>query len=150
MKFARSCLAKILTLVCSFLGIPAFFSCDDEGNSILVRKEELEVPAAYGMPVGFAMISGTVSGDVDGDGAVEPLKNIKITSDRENIEMPAGGYVTAEDGMFRIDVFDTGEYTFTFEDGDGSENGSFKSQTKTVLNSGSGDINLDVTLEKSE
>lgn len=128
MKKVRRQLAKIASLLCSFFGISAIVSCDVSTETVI------DYPAMYGMPPSRS-ITGTVRGDSDGTGE-KPLANVNVTIQKaatsgSSVEKIATCQ-TQEEGNYGITVHETGEYIFTFEDGDGAQNGLFKSQTKTI------------------
>ena len=151
MKIARSFIAKILSLICSLLGIPLLFSCDDDSA---VFKTETEEPCLYGMPPNYGQFIGTVSGDVHDTGKKSLLPNVKIYSESENFNksgtISEEGYIfkTDGEGRFYIDLWESGDYVFRFEDGDGAENGSFKTLKKTITYTAGTDVHEDITMEK--
>ena len=150
MRFVKSVFNRFLGFLCSLFGLPFLYSCD-EGLGIFVT----EGVAAYGMPPNWGYISGTVTGDSNGDGTATPLANVKIYADTENTVYSAdeSGLVsiTNDRGKFHIDLYKEGTYTFRFEDGDGSENGSFKAQEKTISWKNSERLeNQDITLERDD
>ncbi len=142
MKCLRSLSKKLFTFVCSLLGLHFLVSCGE--------KEDRSNVALYGMPPNYGQIIGTVKGDTDGNGTVEPLANVKIYGDENKPESTKEELVftTNESGKFVFDLFQTGKYTFRFEDGDGAKNGSFKSQVKTFTHTGKSQYDQDITLER--
>ena len=121
---------------------------------------------AYGMPEPYCMygtlvnynFTGRVLGDIDKDGKVEPVKDIKVTLTCTNAqnEKTNSEVKTDEDGKYKINVsegYGWGEeakysYEVTFEDVDGDQNGSFKSKTIKAEKSDSDDdktVDLGVT-----
>ena len=154
MRIAKSLIAKIFTFFCTLAGIPLIFSCGEDGNTV---TKPIEAPVMYGMPPNYGYISGTVKGDSDGNGTTKPLANVKIYSESENFKhsgMPSEDgliYQTSGDGRYFIDLWEKGQYTFRFEDGDGIENGSFKTQKKTFSwQEGTELTDQDITLEPDE
>lgn len=124
--------------------------------------EPYDYPSMYGTVVNYD-ITGKVSGDIDGDGNVEPVKDIKVTltcTDAQN-KKTTKDTTTDENGEYSITVsegYGWGKeakysYEVTFEDVDGEKNGSFKSKTidaGTSESSEKEDVDLgDTTLEKN-
>lgn len=106
---------KIVTLILGFLGIGTLTSC-------------------YGVlpPLRTKFITGTVMGDIDGDGIDEPVSGIQYTfiSDEYSCEGLIGSYYP--DGRFDIETSKADiSFGITFTDIDGEENGSFKTKTIT-------------------
>ena len=104
MRFVKSVFNRFLGFLCSLFGLPFLYSCD-EGLGIFVT----EGVAAYGMPPNWGYISGTVTGDSNGDGTATPLANVKIYADSENTVYSAdeSGLVsiTNDRGKFHIDLY---------------------------------------------
>jgi len=84
---------------------------------------------------------GSVVGDIDGDGELEPIPGIKITASGsvEGYTDPVKAFsATTEDGSFYLSLRTTGNPKYypmgkvelIFEDIDGEENGVFKSITR--------------------
>lgn len=143
MKCLRSLSKKLFTFVCSLLGLHFLISCGE--------KEDRSNVALYGMPPNYGQITGTIRGDVNDDGTIQPLANVKIYGDEDKPGSTDEKLIltTHEDGKYWIDLWKNGEYTFRFVDGDGAENGQFKSQTKTfTFKEGTSQRNQDITLEK--
>ena len=151
-KFVRSVVGRIISSLLSVLGLQFLLSCD----SSFLNEEHFET-STYGMPPNWGYVSGVMKGDTDGDGKTEPLPNVKIYCDSGNIERYYSGdgdkeiLRTDTNGKFHIDLYKNGDYVFRFEDGDGAENGSFKSQTKTIsYKEGDKLTDNDITLEKEQ
>jgi len=145
MKCLRSLSKKLFTFVCSLLGLHFLISC---GNN---DDDRIKLVSLYGMPGNYGQISGTIRGDVNGDGTTQPLANVKIYGDEDKPGSTDEKLIltTHEDGHYWISLWKNGEYTFRFVDGDGAENGQFKSQTKTfTFKEGTSQYNQDITLEK--
>jgi hypothetical protein len=144
MMILRSILSKISAFMCSALGL-AVCACDSE---TLVTKKVEETLCMYGMPENYGSMSGTVYGNTGGE--KKPLPNVKIYGTGKGLEtsLEDGSlFKTGEDGRYFIDIFDGGEYTFTFKDGDGEENGLYETlEVKVDHESGMAD-ERDVTLE---
>lgn len=111
---------KLVAVVMGFLGIGTLVSC-------------------YGMPIDYNNfeVSGTVYGDIDGDGINEPIPGIGVSIDNKP---SAYNYdsITGADGKFiQNSVFPTFddvsnlEYTLYFTDIDDEENGSFEDKSVT-------------------
>ena len=123
---------KTVTSMMTAAGIPVLFSCGADG---LFSRENAGV-SLYGMPPNYGYISGTVRGDVNKDGKMQPLPNVKIYSVNKNTDgSNAEEYMgeTTSSGKYYLDLYESGEYTFRFEDGDGEENGLFKPLEKTFI-----------------
>lgn len=100
--------------------------------------EPYDYPSMYGTYVNYNF-TGTVLGDIDKDGKVEPVKDIKVTLTCTNAqnEKTNSEVKTDEDGKYKINVsegYGWGKeakysYKVTFDDVDGEKNGSFKSKT---------------------
>ena len=108
----------------------------------------------YGMPEDLGCITGFVTGDFDGDGIEVPLADVKIyekISSTSNSQSGTKEYVATTDyaGQYFIERNAKGEYTFSFEDGDGAENGLFKSKEETISYNGT-DMTHDVSLESDD
>lgn len=148
---------KIIAIVSSFIGLNFLTACRNAFVCMYGAPEDTpeDVLCMYGMPEDYGNISGTVSGDIDGDGKPEPLANVKIYEKNppHSVDEPAKDeeYVTktGEDGQYFIRRYEKGEYSFRFEDGDGSENGFFKSKEETIKYEGT-DMTHDVTMEKQQ
>lgn len=117
------------------------------GSCIEVAYGVPDYPVMYGTYASY-LFKGTVTGDIDGDGATEPVPNIKITlaqkksGDSQSDEEPTviDETVTNDNGLYEINA-DEGwgwrdsvnyEYTITFSDEDGEENGSFETTVETI------------------
>ena len=152
MKLARSLIAKFFSALCSLFGIPFIFSCGDNG---IINKTVTDELGMYGMPPNYGYISGTVKGDINDDGTATPLANVKIYCENASasfsttIDEESLVYQTAEEGTYFVELWEDEDYVFRFEDGDGLENGLFKSQTKTFsYKAGNKQSGQDITLEK--
>ena len=144
---------KIIALFSSLIGLNILTSCKDAPQDATETAKVIpeEVPCLYGMPPDYGEITGIVKGDSDGDGIEEPLADVKIyekISSTSNSQSGTKEYVATTDyeGQYFIERNAKGEYTFSFEDGDGSENGLFKSKEETISYNGS-DMTHDVSLE---
>ena len=156
-------LVKIGKKLIQIFGISSFMGT--LGSCIVAygMPEPYVNPCMYGTLVNYD-ISGTVSGDIDGDGNVEPVKDIKVTltcTDTQN-KKTTQETQTDENGKYSITVsegYGWGEeakysYKVTFDDVDGEENGSFKSKTIDAGTSESSGLEKsvdlgDTTLEKN-
>ena len=96
----------------------------------------------YGSP--SARYGATVYGDIKGDGTKSPLKDVKVRIVGKN----SSTLTTGSDGKFGISFWNAGEYEFTFEDGDGAENGSFKTKTKKIALKNNDSVVEEITLER--
>lgn len=96
----------------------------------------------YGSP--SARYGATVYGDIKGDGTKSPLKDVKVRIVGKN----SSTLTTDSNGKFGISFWDAGEYEFIFVDGDGAENGSFKSTTKKVTLKYNDSVTDEITLER--
>ena len=115
MKRIKAGFKKIIAILCNFLGLGLITGCDD-----LVKS----FAAMYGCP---PYVAGQVTGDIDGNGNLEPVEGIKVTVNSD----PKESDTTDEEGRYYLS-HGKGTFTLTFEDVDGDENGSFK--TKKVEN----------------
>ena len=115
MKKIKAGFKKIIAILCNFLGLGLITGCDDFIKSFA---------AMYGCP---PYVAGHVTGDIDGDGNLEPVEGIKVTVNSD----PEESVKTDEEGRYNL-LHGKGTFTLTFEDVDGDENGSFK--TKKVEN----------------
>lgn len=142
MKCLRSLSKKLFTFVCSLLGLHFLISCGE--------KKDFDYPVLYAPLPNSGVIMGTVKGDVDGNGTLKPLANVKIYGNQSEPGSTEEYLLrtTPETGLFFFYLTKNGEYTFRFEDGDGAENGSFKSQKKTFTYTGSDQKDQDITLER--
>ena len=155
----KRCLLFLLNLVSLFfLG-----SCKSLIEDLISKntEEEIEAPVMYGMPLNYKYfdVTGYVVGDIDGDGATEPLPDIDIfltTQDGESVlatlPVTSTGYGTDEAGRVWVSVGDSitdDEIVLTLTDVDPDNNGSFASKSMNISASGS-DVDLGtVTLEKN-
>jgi hypothetical protein len=139
MKKIHSFFIKIIAAVCNFFGIGLITGCD---GVVLFSG----APAMYGSP---PLVSGYVTGDIDGDGKLEPVKGIKITSTTDaSVEE-----FTSENGSYSFRPLRNEKYIITFEDVDGEDNGSFNTVQKEVQpifydNGWGGQVEVNVELEK--
>lgn len=112
---------KIVALILGFLGIGTLTSC-------------------YGVlpPLISKVITGTVMGDIDGDGIDEPVSGILytfITGEYQRREGVIGNGLSGSyysNGRFEIETSKADiSFGITFTDFDGEENGFFKTKTIT-------------------
>lgn len=103
---------KIVTLILGFLGIGTLTSCYPP----LISK----------------VITGTVMGDIDGDGIDEPVSGIQYTFIADDYQRKGLISPYYSDNRFEIRT-EKADISFgiTFTDIDGEENGSFKTKTIT-------------------
>lgn len=98
---------KIVSIVLGFLGIGTLTSC--YGMPYIDNPDEM-----YGCPHNKYFVSGTVTGDTDGDGKYEPLQKIEISV--KKIDIPEdgsyGGYTpySDENGNFVVTVITDNGY----------------------------------------
>ncbi|MCR5123775.1 MAG: hypothetical protein K6B43_01095 [Treponema sp.] len=142
---------KIIAVVSSFITVHFLAACRIVQCMYGMPEDEEEILCMYGMPPGYGEISGTVTGNADGKEM--PLANVKIyevgpQASSETIHSEDDPCIARTDnfGRYYIDRYEKGEYTFRFEDGDGAENGLFKSKEETISYNGS-DMTHDVSLE---
>ena len=116
MKKIKAGFKKIIAILCNFLGLGLITGCDNFIKGFA---------AMYGCP---PYVSGQVTGDIDGDGNLEPVEGIKVTVNSD----PEESVTTDEEGAYYVYPGSAGTYTITFEDVDGEDNGSFETKTAEV------------------
>ena len=110
---------KIITAILGFFGIMTFTSC-------------------YGMPANYTSLYGRVTGDDDRDDLTPavPVQGIQVTV-KDSADQTIGSTTTDTDGCSDLEIDEPpkslrGKLTFTFEDIDGKENGSWETKTETI------------------
>lgn len=94
---------KIVSIVLGFLGIGTLTSC--YGMPYIDNPDEM-----YGCPHNKYFITGTVAGDIDGDGEYEPLQKIEIRVNPENDYHNRYTHYSDEKGKFVVTVITDNGY----------------------------------------
>jgi len=123
---------RLLRMIYRGLGITALVSACGWPEDRMPAPEYGIPPAPmYGPPPPF-----TIQGTVLSEGTEAPIPGIKVSVKNQSV-------LTDKNGIFIIPVPWSDEYTFTFEDIDGAQNGFFKQKSETLTQT---DINNTITI----
>jgi hypothetical protein len=135
---------KLLRIVYQGLGAVALLF----GFQGCYLLENLLPAPAYGMPVEYGPGPGwdnvAIHGTVKSKNTDFSIQGIKVS-----VKDLYSGSLTGENGNFRIYVPEQESYELKFEDVDGPDNGSFKTQEKEIALSDT-DAALEIQLEEAD